>query len=357
MNRRLTRTLVTAIAVLACLVQAPADAAEKKAFKMAWSIYAGFMPWVYADQSGILKKWADKYGITIELTQFNDYIESINQFTAGEFDGVLATNMDALTIPAAGGVDTTALILGDYSNGNDAMVIKGAGKKLTDVKGLKVSLVELSVSHYLLTRALTSAGLSEQDVSTINISDADYVPAWGTPETVAMVAWKPGLAQIEASPDASVVFDSSMIPGEIMDIGIVSTETLKDNPAFGKALTGAWYETLAAMKGDSATAKEARTVMAEASGTDLAGYDTQIATTYLYYDPAEAVSFLRDAKLKTIMELVRTFAFDHGLLGEAAKSKDAIGIELPNGEILGDKAHVKLRFNAEYTGMAADGKL
>ena len=26
-------------------------------------------------------------------------------------------------------------------------------------------------------------------------------------------------------------------------------------------------------------------------------------------------------------------------------------------EILGDKANVKLRFNADYTGMAADGKL
>jgi len=29
----------------------------------------------YANQSGILKKWADKYGITIQLTQINDYID------------------------------------------------------------------------------------------------------------------------------------------------------------------------------------------------------------------------------------------------------------------------------------------
>ena len=45
---------------------------------MAWSIYVGWMPWDYAQQSGILKKWADKYGIKIELTQINDYVESIN---------------------------------------------------------------------------------------------------------------------------------------------------------------------------------------------------------------------------------------------------------------------------------------
>jgi NitT/TauT family transport system substrate-binding protein len=35
--------------------------------------------------------------------------------------------MDALSIPAGGGVDTTALIIGDFSNGNDAVILKVAG--------------------------------------------------------------------------------------------------------------------------------------------------------------------------------------------------------------------------------------
>src|SRR5208282_6242360 len=133
-------------------------AAEKNSFNVAWSIYVGWMPWDYADQSGILKKWADKYGIKIKLTQINDYVESINQYTAGGFDACVMTNMDMLTIPAAGGVDSTALIAGDFSNGNDGVVLKGKGKTLADIKGQKVNLVELSVSHYLLVRALGSIG-------------------------------------------------------------------------------------------------------------------------------------------------------------------------------------------------------
>ena len=67
------------------------------------------MPWDYAAQSGIIKKWADKYDIDIDVIQVNDYVESINQYTAGGFDGCVMTNMDALTIPAAGGVDSTAM--------------------------------------------------------------------------------------------------------------------------------------------------------------------------------------------------------------------------------------------------------
>jgi NitT/TauT family transport system substrate-binding protein len=66
---------------------------------------------------------------------------------------------------------------------------------------------------------------------------------------------------------------------------------------------------------------------------------------------------MRDPKLTGIMDLVTTFAFEHGLLGEGAKSKDVIGIALPDGKVLGDAANVKLRFDATYTALAADGKL
>ena len=84
------------------------------------------------------------------------------------------TNMDALTIPAAGGVDTTALIVGDFSNGNDGIVLK-KGKTLADIKGQKINLVELSVSHYLLARALDTVKLTEKDIKVVNTSDADIV--------------------------------------------------------------------------------------------------------------------------------------------------------------------------------------
>ena len=45
--------------------------------------------------------------------------------------------------------------MGDFSNGNDGIVLKG-GKTLADIKGRKINIVELSVSHYLLARALST---------------------------------------------------------------------------------------------------------------------------------------------------------------------------------------------------------
>jgi NitT/TauT family transport system substrate-binding protein len=124
-----------------------ASAGSDRVYTVAWTIYAGWMPWPYADQTGILKKWADKYGVKIKLVQVNDYVESLNQFGAGKVDAVTSTTMDALTVPAAGGRDTTVLMIGDYSNGNDGVVLKGADT-LASIKGRSVNLVENSVSHW-----------------------------------------------------------------------------------------------------------------------------------------------------------------------------------------------------------------
>jgi NitT/TauT family transport system substrate-binding protein len=345
------------LTTLAALAAPPGMAAERTTFNVAWSIYVGWMPWDYADQTGILKKWATKYGIKIKLTQVNDYVESMNQYTAGTFDACTMTNMDMLTIPAAGGVDSTALIVGDFSNGNDGIVLKGQGKKLEDIKGQKVNLVELSVSHYLLVRALTGAGMRERDLKIVNTSDADIVAAYGAPATTAVVTWKPQLSAVLATPGAQLVFDSSKIPGEIMDLLVVNTATLNANPKLGKALVGAWYETLALMYKNDAAAKAAQAAMAKASGTDANGFASQLATTRVFATPAQAYEFMTgDGVIKT-MDLVRRFSFDHGILGQGASSVDAVGIQFPGGKSLGDTRNLKMRFDTAYTKMAMDGSL
>ncbi|MFO7278356.1 MAG: putative urea ABC transporter substrate-binding protein [Pseudomonadota bacterium] len=360
MRTVLSKTLRAASLLLALSVitlGSTAHAVDKKTFKVAWSIYVGWMPWDYADRSGILKKWADRYGIEIQLTQINDYVESINQYTAGEFDACTMTNMDMLTIPAAGGVDSTALIVGDFSNGNDGIVLKGKGRKLTDIRGLNVNLVELSVSHYLLARALDSVGLAERDITVVNTSDADIVAAYEAKETLAVVAWNPQLNEILAAKDAQLVFDSSQIPGEIMDMMVVNTATLRANPNLGKALVGAWFETMQVMFGNDEKAKEARLAMAKAAGTDLAGFERQLATTKIFVTPAETHEFVTSPALVKTMDHVRRFSFDHGLLGEGARSVDAVGIEFPGGQTLGNPKNVKMRFDSSFIKLAVDGKL
>ncbi len=342
---------------LALLTSLSSSAAAKTDFNVCWTIYAGWMPWEYAQAQGVVDKWAKKYGIQVKVTQLNDYVESINQYTAGQFDGCTMTNMDALTIPAAGGVDSTALIVSDFSNGNDGIVLKGTGKTIADLKGMDVNLVELSVSHYLLARALDSVGLREKDLKVVNTSDADIAAAFNTDDVQAVTTWNPMLAEINAKPGVTQVFDSSKIPGEILDMMVVNTQTLKDNPALGKVLTGAWFEVMSLMNSKNAASDAALAHMAHASGTDLAGFKSQLATTQLFYTAQQTLDFANSPELPKTMAKVAGFSFDHGLLGEGAKDSSAVGMSFAKEATLGDKSNIKLRFDPSYVQMAADGKL
>lgn len=326
----------------------------KDSFTHCWSHYTGWEPWAYAESSGIVKKWANKYGIEINVQLINDYIESINLFTTTDAcDSVTATNMDALTIPAVGGIDTTAIIVGDYSNGNDGIVAKNADS-LQDLKGRTVRLAEFSVSHYMLSRALDSVGMKERNLKVQNQSDADIAAVFLSDKNGAVVTWNPPLQVVLNSPGAKKLFDSSQIPGEIIDITFAKTD---GDERFKKALTGAWFETLAIINSQGKQSKEAIEFMASNSGATIPEFKAQLKTTAMFYTAKEAVDFTGSDELIETMNYVRQFSFDNGLYGNGAPSADLVGIKFPSGEIVGDKNNVKLRFSNVYMKAAQNNTL
>ncbi|WP_296372307.1 hypothetical protein [Yoonia sp.] len=117
--------------------------------------------------------------------------------------------------------------------------------------GCSVNLFEFSVSHYLLARSLDSVGLSERDMSVINNAGPDMVGAFQTADVTTLVTWNPMVSEIAALPDAVQVFDSFMVPGEIIDLMVANTDMSADNPDFGRVLAGIWYENAALMTADT----------------------------------------------------------------------------------------------------------
>lgn len=350
---RHTLALMFAALFTAAAPMAPAHA--EKTFRIAWSIYTGYMPWPYAEHAGLIDKWAEKYGIKIEVTQINDYIEAINQYSGGKFDGVTATIMDGLAIPAVGGVDTTVLIVCNYSDGNDGIILKGKDRTIADLEGKKINLVQYSISHYMLGLAFEKHGVDIGSTRLQNISDADFIAAFQAGDIDAVVAWNPAYSELKKLPDISVVFDSKEIPGDLVDGFLINTKTLEENPELGKALVGAWFEAMDIIKADDEKGKEARAFMAAQSGATLESFEAQLATTS-FYDAGGAAAFARSPEMATAMDRIRAFIFDNGLMGNAAKSKDAIGIALPE-TTLGDTSNVKFRLNDTFMQMAADNDL
>lgn len=353
--KRTISVILAVLTLIAATVFLPVSATAAEKYRVCWSRYVGWEPWGYLKQTGLMKQWAKKYGIEVELVYIDDYVESINQFTAKTFAGCAMTNMDALNIPAASGVESAAIIVGDFSNGNDGLVLVN-GKSVKDLKGRRVYIVEGSVSQYLLARALETNGVAQREVTLVNTSDAQIETVFmndASPKA-AVVTWNPMLMRVRNKKQATLVFDSAKTPGEIIDMMVVhagAPDTLK------KALTGAWYEAMQIMSKPDKAGENAISFMAKASAATVAEYKAQLKTTRMFYRPEEALAFTLGPELKKTMESVRRFSFEAGLMGKGVKSADHVGISFPDGSIIGSSKNVKLRFDATYMRLAADRKL
>lgn len=337
-------------------------AQQKPSFTVGWSVYVGWDPYYYMGKSGILRKWADKYGINIRVQRF-DYAPSLDAFVAKNIDACAMTNMEALDMPAAAGIDTTSIIVGDYSNGNDAVITR-QGLGLAQLPGKPVLLVEKTVSQYLFERAMAINGLGDQikRVKYVNTSDSDIAAAFLTDANKpAIVTWKPMVSQIVKSKDMKAIFNSSQIPGEILDLMVVRTDVLNrpdgSGQKFAKALAGAWYEVMSQMTAAGPTGDKVLTGVAEASQDSLSSYKEQLSTTHMFFTPQSGVQMASSPDLKKTMDLVRQFCFTHGLLGDKTKSADDVAILFPDKSTLGKADRVRFRFSLDYMQMAADGKL
>ncbi len=325
-------------------------------------MYVGWNPWYYMAKSGILKKWADKYNVAIRVQRF-DYAPSLDAFVAKNIDACAMTNMEALDMPAASGVDTTSIITGDYSNGNDALLVR---RDLTvpQLPGRKVLLVEKTVSQYLFERAMTLNGLESQlkRVKLVNTSDSDIATAFISDSAQdAVVTWKPMVSQILKTKGVKAIFSSAQIPGEIVDLMVTRTDILNrpdgSGQRFAKALAGAWYETTKLMTGKGPETDKVLQAIADGSQDTLASYKEQLGTTRLFSTAGDANAFTTAPEFQQKMNLVRQFCFTHGLLGEHTKSADDVAITFPGGAVQGKADRVRLHFDTTYMHMAQEGKL
>jgi NitT/TauT family transport system substrate-binding protein len=322
--------------------------------RILWSHYTGWEIWQYIADSGILDKHCKQNGVKLQIVLINDYVESINLYTADKSVVACAmTQMDALTTPAVGGIDSTALIIGDFSNGNDGIVAKNA-RSVKDLKGRKISLVELTVSHYLLARALSMNGMVESDITVVNTSDADIASVFvNSNENGAVTTWNPQLMEVRQVQGAKLLFSSAEIPREIIDCLFVKSDA-KD--AVKKTIVDSWCEAVKIMGGQGRETDEMIAALAKSTGGTVPQYLAQLKTTRMFYDLAEAAEFAESADLKKTMEYVRQFSFDHGLFGTGAASVDYVGIEFPDKSIMGNTKRVKLRFDSSYMKQAAARK-
>ena len=322
------------------------------------SIYVGWQPWYWANQTGALKAAGAKRCLDISVNEFPGYGPSIDAYTAQQVDALVITNMDALISPVASGVDTTVVLVGDYSDGNDAILSKDK-TSIRQLKGQSIYRLQNSVTDYLIESALSQNGMRSTDVNLENLDDSTHESAFEGQDSVRNLGtWNPITLHLQrftspAVPTVHTLFTSHQIPGQIQDLTVVNSKLLKAHPEVGDALAEAWYQGLSLMqKGDTT----ALGIMASTASSSLPEYQDQLKTTHMFYTPADASAFATSQEMIDITTKVRDFCYARGLMGQGNNNPDAIGISFPNGTVLGNAKNVKFHFDATYMQKAAAGK-
>jgi NitT/TauT family transport system substrate-binding protein len=314
-------------------------------FSLAWSEYPSWSVFGVADELELINKAAGelgelekKYGVDIELKEA-DYASCLTMFGAGDCDAVCITNMDALI--ASPTRDGVAVLPTSTSKGADACLVT---EQIADIEALKqhpVYGLEDSVSQYCFARCLEEAGFDEADFQFTNQDPA--LAATNMQQRneshQAIMVWNPFVLQtLKDRSDVRVLFDSSQIPGEIVDMVVIGRDSLEKPGAdkFLKAVNEAFYTVVKEMESPERGDDILVALGKKFSNLGLEEMKQVVQQTVFYKTPQDAKDLLNSPEFQETMNNVMKFCVDRGL------------VENPTIGFDSDAVEVKLRFDASY---------
>ena len=215
-------------------LDAAGDGGEKSTptFHLAWSEYPSWSVFGVADMNKLIDKDAGemgpiekKWNVDIILEE-TDYDTCITMYGSSTVDAVCITNMDILAPSLSR--DSVAILPTSTSDGADAVIVTD----VADVDGLAAVDsygLEKSVSQYMFERNLEEQGKDPANFSFKNMDPAAAAQAMQTKQAniQSIVVWNPFVLQTLRTRDGSkVLFDSTTIPGEIIDMVVVAKDSL-----------------------------------------------------------------------------------------------------------------------------------
>jgi NitT/TauT family transport system substrate-binding protein len=243
--------------------------------RIAYSDWPGWVAWEVAIQKG----WFEEEGVDVEFIWF-EYAPSMEAFAAGRVDAVSMTNGDAM-VTGANGKASTAVVINDYSNGNDMVIGRPGLASVADLKGKKIGVELNFVDHLLLLKALELAGMSESDVELVNMPTNDTPQALAAGGVDAIAAWNPVAAQtLSQVPGAVPLFTSREVPGLIFDALFVDRTSLAERRQEWAKVAKVWFRCVEFIR-DPETQPEALAIMSARVGTTPESYRRFLDGTYL----------------------------------------------------------------------------
>ena len=222
----------------ACLVIFISGCTEppQEPLRIASSPWPGYEPLYLARDLGYLDE------NTVNLFELPSADITMESFRNGSTDMATLTLDETLEL-LHDGTKLRILLIMDISNGGDAVMVNPEIKTLADLKGKRISIVNIPLGLYMLSRTLDAAGLTRSDVEVYPMSESRQEQFYLQGKADAVITFEPVKTRL-ASAGMQVLFDSSDIPNEIFDMLIVHEDVYNTRRDELCKVVKEWFRTL-----------------------------------------------------------------------------------------------------------------
>lgn len=325
---------------------------EVPTFQFVWSEYPSWSVFGVAEDKGLINGKAgelgtleEKYGIDIDSKGIT-YDACLEAYSTGTADAVCITNMDILS-PSLGR-SSVAILPTSTSAGADACIVTSNIASIDDLKGKPSHGLELSVSQYMFERALEEMGKDPADFPFKQLSPEEAAANMQNRQSGfdSIVVWNPFVIQTlrQLGGDAKVLFDSTKIPEEIVDMVVISEDSLKKpgGEKFAQAIVETFYEVNKMIDGADTRDETLIALGKQFASMPLEDMKTIVEQTKFYNTPEAGMAIFSRADFQTeIMPKVVDFCVSHKIV----ETKPSIGFKAGGGE--------QLKFDTSFMEKAA----
>lgn len=232
-TRRPSRLLALVAGAFLLLMGVGCFQAPHDPLRIGTNVWPGYEPLYLARSLG-------RYpGSLVRLIEMSTSTDVLWAFRNGFLDVAALTLDEALTL-AQYEPSLRIILVTDLSNGADAVLAGQEIPSLAALKGRRVGVEQTAVGGYLLARALEAGGLEPGDVRVVPVTEGGHEQAFTSGQVDAIVTFDPTRTRL-LKRGARVIFDSSRIPGEIVDVLAVRAETLQERRTELREVCSGWF--------------------------------------------------------------------------------------------------------------------
>ncbi len=231
------------------------------ALRIGTNVWIGCEPLYLARELGRLDP------AVVQLVEYPSASEVHRAFRNQAIDGMVIS-LDELLGLAADGLQPRIILVVDVSHGADVVVGRRGMQTMRDLKGKSVAVESSALGAFVLSRALALNGMQASDVNVVHLESNEQPSAFENGKVDGAVTFDPYRAQFLRA-GAKTLFDSTQIPGEIVDLLAVRATVIEKQPKAIQALLTGWFGAIDYMKGEPKDAARRMGIRQQTTGEEF----------------------------------------------------------------------------------------